>query len=143
MYRCLRDCDVTAAIALWKHVRPNMPQPENAHQALIMIHYARTEMRKMPSKLRFYSHSWLLGEGLPSALPDIMRPRAERMYPVVVNSVGISSGSGPGTKGPLNYAIEKVMSDAVLETYADGHSHQPEIVKARMLEKRADFKRRA
>jgi hypothetical protein len=143
MYRCLRDCDVPAAMALWQHARPDMPQPENTHQALIMIHYARTKMRKLPSKLRFYSHCWLIGEGLPSGLPDNMRSRAERMYPVVANAVGVSSGSGPGSKGPLNFAIEKVMAEAVLEAYADGHSHEPDIVKARILEKRAEFKRRA
>jgi hypothetical protein len=31
----------------------------------------------------------------------------------------------------------------VLETYADGHGDQPEIVKARIMEKRAEFKKRA
>ena len=143
MFRCLRDCDAHAAMKLWRHARPDMPQPENTHQALVMLHYARTHMRKMPNKFRFYSHCWLRDEGLPSALPDIMRPKAERMYPVGVRAVGVASGSAPGRKGPFNFAIEKVMSDAVLETHADGHENQPEIVKARMLEKRADFKRRA
>jgi hypothetical protein len=76
-------------------------------------------------------------------LPDQLKPKAERIYPRVVGVVGIASMAGPGVKTNFNRAIEKVMSDAVLETYADGHEQQPEIVKARMLEKRAEFKRRA
>jgi hypothetical protein len=128
---------------LWRHVRPDMPQPENKHQALVLIHHARTQMRKMPNKYRFYSHRWLRDNGLPSALPDEMKPRAERMYPVIVKAVGVASGSGPGSKGPLNYAVQKIMSDAVLECQADGYALDLPIVQARMLEKRAEFKKRA
>lgn len=128
---------------LWKHISPHMPQPDNEHQARIMIHYARTQMRKMPNKYRFYSHCWLRDEGLPSALPDIMKPKAERLYPLGVRSVGTSSQKVGGEKTVFNYAVQKVMSDAVLETYADGHQDQPQIVKARILEKRAEFKRKA
>lgn len=143
MYRCLRDLDVGAAMRLWKHIGPNMPQPENEYQAYIMIHYARTHMRKMPNHYRFYSHCWLRDEGLPSALPDNMKPKAERLYPVGVRAVGVASTKIGGEKTPFNDAIQKVMVDAVLETYADGHQDQPHIVRARILEKRAEFKRRA
>jgi hypothetical protein len=143
MYCCIRDIDAETAVRLWKQERPHAPQPENTYQAVMMLHYARTKLASMPQRLRFYSHCWLRDEGLPSALPDHLKPKAERMYPVGVRAVGIASGSAPGRKGPFNYAIEKVMSDAVKETYADGHENQPEIVRARMLEKRAEFKRRA
>lgn len=143
MFRCLRDCDVGAVMKLWKHISPDMPQPDNEHQARVMIHYARTRMQKMPNRYRFYSHCWLRDEGLPSALPDNMRPRAERLYPVGVRAVGVSSGKAGGEKTEFNYAVQKAMSDAVLETYADGHQDQPQIVKARIMEKRAEFKRKA
>lgn len=143
MRRCLLDCDVVQLRKLWMHVAPDMPQPENDHAALISIHLARTMARFIPFRARAYSHRWLTDQGLPSKLPDQLKPRAERIYPRVVNAVGISSMAGPGKQTPFNRAIQNVMSDAVLETYADGHSHQPDIVHARMMEKRADFKKHA
>jgi len=143
MFCCIRDCNAELAMRLWKQERPHAPQPENLYQAKIMLHYCRTQMADMPRRLRFYSHCWLLDHAVPSALPDDLKPKAERMYPRKVNAVGIASGTGPGSKGAFNLAVQKVMSDAVLETYADGHENQPHIVKARMMEKRAEFKRRA
>jgi hypothetical protein len=143
MYRCIRDCDAELAMRLWKEERPDAPQPENIYQATMMLHYARTQLNSMPHKLRFYSHAWLRDNNMPSALPDHLKSKAERMHPVEFKAVGIASGSGPGCKGPFNYAIEKVMSDAVLETFADGHMGEPHVVKARMMEKRAEFKRKA
>jgi hypothetical protein len=128
---------------IWRAEKPDMPHPESKYQALVMIHYARTHMATMRQQLRFYSHAWLRDHGLPSALPDHLRPRAERMYPKVIGAVGVASGSGPGTKGPFNYAVERVMSDAVLECEADGHALSDPVVKRRMLEKRAEFKRRS
>jgi len=143
MMRCIRDIDAELAMRIWRQERPAAPQPENVHQATMMLHYARTRLPNMPQKLRFYSHSWLLGNGFPSSLPDHLRPKAERMYPVKVAVVGVASGSGPGRKGMFNRAIEKVMSDAVLETQADGHDLDSPVVRARMLEKRALFKKQA
>lgn len=139
MLRCIRDLDHETARRLWKLERPNAPQPEGDYQAMMMLHYARTKLASIPERLRLYSHCWLRDAGFPSALPDALRPKAERMYPVGARAVGISSSKLNGTKTPLNYAVQKVMSDAVLETYADGHSHQPQIVKARILEKRRQF----
>jgi hypothetical protein len=72
-----------------------------------------------------------------------MRRRAERLYPKTVAAVGVASYSSPGRKNDFNRAVEQVMSDAVLEAYADGHESEPLVVKARILEKRAEFKRRA
>jgi hypothetical protein len=143
MLRCIRDCDAESAMRLWKAVRPHAAQPENAHQALIMLHYARTKLGNMPQRLRFYSHCWLRGHDLPSALPDHLKPKAERMYPIIVQAVGVSSGGLGGSKGAFNYAIQDVMRDAVLETQADGHDLASPVVKHRMLEKRALFKKRA
>lgn len=143
MMRCIRDCDAVLAMRIWKWERPNAAQPENVYQATMMLHYARTKLSNIPHKERFWSHCWLLDHAFPSALPDHLRAKAERMYPVEVAVVGIASGSGPQRKNAFNYAVEKVMSDAVLEMQADGHRLGAPIVKARMLEKRAIFKKRA
>lgn len=143
MRRCLIDCDVVQVRKLWQHIAPHLPQPETDKDALVSLHYARTLARFVPFRLRAYSHCWLTDQALPSGLPDHMRPRAQRLYPRIVGAVGTASHAGPGLKTAFNRAIEGVMRDAVLEAYADGHSQQPEIVKARILEKRADFKKRA
>jgi hypothetical protein len=142
MLRCIRDLDHETAKALWKQVRPNSTQPENDYQAILMLHYARASLWNMPEHLRLYSHCWLRDEGVPSPLPDKLKPKAERMYPVGFRAVGVASIKTGGEKTAFNYAVQKVMSDAVLEAYADGHINQPHIVKARILEKRAEFKKK-
>jgi hypothetical protein len=141
--RCLIDCDVAQLRKLWAHIAPQWPQPKTERDMLVALHIARTNTNGIPFRARAYSHRWLIDGGWPSGLPDHLKPKAERIYPRVVGAVGISSMGGPGVKTHFNRAIEKVMGDAVLETYADGHENQPHIVKARMMEKRAEFKRRA
>lgn len=129
---------------LWWEIAPHLPQPRNDEEAWASLHYARTISDFVPNKMRLYSHRWLIGHGYPSGLPDHMKPKAERVHPSIIEAVGIASLSAPGgIKHMFNHAIEKVMSDAVLEAYADGHAKEPKIVKARMMEKRAEFKRRA
>lgn len=143
MLDCIRDLDAVMAMRLWKHARPNAPQPDNVYQATAMLHYARTQIEIMPENLRFYSHCWLRDQKIPSGLPDRLKPKAERMYPQMVGAVGIASGKGPGIKTAFNHAVEKVMSDAVLEVQADGHKLDAPIVKKRMMEMRERFKRGA
>lgn len=143
MLQCIREIDHELAMKLWKHIRPRDPQPENDLQAVIMLHYARTKIASMPEGLRLYSHCFLRDYGIPSALPDHLRPKAERLYPVGTRSVGVSSGKAGGGKTVFNLAVQKVMSDAVLETYADGHIDNPQKIKARILEMRARFKKGA
>jgi len=143
MRRCLIECDVAQMRRLDQHLMPHLSALSD-RDILITIHVTRTLSDFVPFRLRAYSHRWLTDNGYPSRLPDVLRPKAERMYPVVVSAVGVSSQAGPGrAKTAFNYAIEKVMSDAVLEAYADGHANEPQIVKARILERRAEFKRRA
>jgi hypothetical protein len=142
MRRCLIDCDVAQMRKLDNHLMPHLSHQDDA-EVLVAIHMARTLVNFIPIKLRAYSHRWLLDQNYPSGLPDQLKPLAERSYPRVVACVGIASQSGPGRKTRFNRAVEKIMSDAVLETYADGHENEPDVVKARMLEKRAEFKRRA
>jgi hypothetical protein len=134
MKRCLVDCDVEAIRRLWAHVAPNMPQPEDDNHARATIHHARTQAENIPFKLRAYSHAWLTERGFPSALPDHMRPRAQRMYPVIVDAVGISVG-GAAHRRDLQLAVRGAMSDAVMECYADNNK-DPTFVSARMREAR-------
>ena len=134
--RCLSECDISGVRRLWQHVAPNMPQPKSAHDALMAIHHARTQLPLLTLKQRAYSHRWLLDHGYPSGLPDGLKPSAERLYPKVVAAVGIAvKGSSPLGRqvAPL---IQSAMSDAVLEAYADKKT-DPAFVKARMMDARA------
>lgn len=134
---CLEECDVIGIRRLWAHVAPDLPQPTNDHEALATLHRARTEARSIALRLRAYSHRWLLDHGYPSGLPDELKPRAERLYPQVVEAVGIAVGS----KYPeVVTSIRGAMEYAVLDTHADGVT-DPVIVKNRMMEARARERR--
>jgi hypothetical protein len=118
--RCLTELDVVGACALWFRIAPHLPQPKNNHEALVTLHHARTQARSIPDKLRCYSHSWLCERGLPSGLPDHLKAKADRLYPRVVKAVGIAVKSMSIENEDRARAIEKAMSDAVAECYADG-----------------------
>ena len=129
--RCLIELDVVGVCDLWFHVCPHLPQPKNNEEVLVTIHYARTTAQTVPLKLRCYSHAWLTERGLPSGLPDWWKPKAARLYPHQVTAVGVSVKALSEANAPLARAIEKAMSDAVQECYADGVT-DPDIVKSRM-----------
>jgi hypothetical protein len=133
--RCLEECDIAGIRRLWQHVAPGVPQPETDFLALATIHRARTQAESIRLKLRAWSHRWLLDHNLPSALPDKLRPKAERMYPIVVSGVGISVNARSEMMQPVALAVRQAMSDAVMEAYAD-HQTEPTFVKARMMEAR-------
>ena len=101
----------------------------------IGMHFARTQARSIEFSRRAWSHAWLMERGLPSGLPDELRPRAERIYPRVVEAVGVSVRKLGNVQTDLTRAVERAMSDAVAECYADGE-RRPEIIKARMEEAR-------
>lgn len=132
---CLEQLDVVGIRKLWRHVSPHLPQPKDDHEALVTIHQARTRAESMAMRLRFYSHRWLLDNGYESGLPDRLKPSAERVYPRVVEAVGISCNATSSLFRPITGIIQGAMSDAVLECYADGE-RQPEIVKGKMMEAR-------
>jgi hypothetical protein len=90
--------------------------------------------------MRAYSHSWLCERGLPSALPDHLKPKADRLYPRVVEAVGVSVKDLSGRRREYARRLEMAMADAVAEAYADGR-REPEFVKARMQEARERFER--
>ena len=137
MRRCLVDLDVVGVKKVWKFVAPHLPQPKTNQEALTALHAARTAAESVPFKLRAYSHRWLTEQTLPSFLPDRLKPRAERLYPKIVDGVGISVGSkypvvATAVRGAMEYAVE--------DCYANGDK-EPEIVKPRMFEaKRQELK---
>src|SRR6266403_1167373 len=88
--RCLIDLDVAAARKLWAQTRPGFVRPDNDKEMLIVLHHARTQASSIALRQRAWSHRWLLDHGYPSGLPDKLKPRAERIYPRVVEAVGIS-----------------------------------------------------
>lgn len=133
--RCLVDLDVVGICDLWFHVSPHLPQPKNNDEALATIHYARTQAGSIPVRLRCYSHAWLSERGLPSGLPDWLKPKAARLYPHQVNAVGVAVKALSAAAEPLARAIERAMSDAAAECYADG-VRDSATIKARMAEAR-------
>lgn len=133
--RCLEEIDVIGIRKLWSHVSPHLPQPTTDHDALVCIHSARTQTKSITTRLRFYSHRWLLDRGYPSALSDELKPSAERMYPRVVEGVGISVNSKNPIMKPINRIVRGAMSDAVEDAYADKKT-DPVFVRARMFEAR-------
>jgi hypothetical protein len=134
--RCLDTLDVATIRRLWKHVNPHLPQPANDEEALTRLHYARTLAQSMPFKKRAYSHSWLLERGLPSGLPDHMRKRADRMYPRVVEAVGIAVKGGSELGRLVAPLIQADMADAVRDIYAGNKTPDPAVVKKKILEAR-------
>lgn len=128
---CMINLEVGRARKCWAAIAPDMPQPDSDHEVYATLHHARTQSESIPLALRLWSHNWLIDHGLPSGLPDNMRPKAQRIYPRTVEAVGVSVKAMSAASAPLAAAIERAMSDAVAECYADGEK-RPEIVKARM-----------
>lgn len=131
--RCLEQADIDGIRKLWKHVSPHLPQPKTDAEALVAVHRARTQSQSIAFKLRAYSHRWLTDQGYQSGLPDELKPRAERIYPKVVDAVGISVNFRTLEFKPVAALVQGAMSDAVLESFAD-HVTDPVKVSARMAE---------
>lgn len=125
--------DVEGLRAHWADHAPKMPQPETAEQAEIVMHRARTEAASISLRARAYSHAWLCERSLPSGLPDDLKPKAERIYPIVVEAVGISVSARSPLLRPAMLEVRGAMEDAVNDAYADGRK-DPAFVKARMNE---------
>ena len=138
--------DTEAAIRLWPAVFPHSPLPSGREEILLVLHFARTKTEalalteSLDFRLRAYSHSWLCERGFPSALPDHLRPRADRLYPRIVEAVGISVKDLSGRRQEYARRLEMAMANAVAEAYADGR-RDPEFVRLRMQEARDRFER--
>lgn len=100
------------------------------------MHRARTETESISIAKRAYSHRWLEERGLPSGLPDHLKPSVDRLYPRVVEGVGISVNFKSSFMAPAASEVRQAMSDAVEDAYADNRK-EPVFVKARMAEAKA------
>ena len=125
----LESLDVGLARKIWAHAMPHLPQPQTDDEALLSMHIARTGMKKMPFRKRAYSHAWLVERGLPSQLPDFLRPAADRMYPQPTAAVGIAVRNTT----PVALAIRGAMEDAV----RDAGVANPPLTKRAILSARA------
>lgn len=130
--------DVTALRRAWRKVAPHLPQPATDMEAEIVMHNACTQAESIGFRHRAWSHRWLCERGLPSGLPDQLRPRAERLYPRIAEGVGI----GSVMVTPATLPLRRVMQDAVLEVYADYRQPNPNVVRGRMLEMRSRERKR-
>jgi hypothetical protein len=129
---CLERIDVDGMRRLWSKLSPQTSMHDDAGM-LAAIHLARTKSELIRFKLRAYSHAWLLDRGYPSLLPDELRPKAHRLYPVIALGVGIAVRS----KYPeVITTITSAMSDAVLEAEALKRLWDSPYVKMRMMEAR-------
>jgi hypothetical protein len=133
--RCLEALDVAAMRKLWRRVSPHLAQPKDDAEALATIHHARTQSESIGLKLRAWSHRWLLERGYPSGLPDHMKPAAERLYPRVVESVGISVNFSSPILQPIAAEVRGAMEHAVQDAYASKRT-EPAFLRARMQEAR-------
>lgn len=134
---CIETLDVALMRKLWRHIQPNLPQPENDEETLISLHMARTQTSALDARLRMYSHAWLVERGYPSQLPDHLRASAERMYPRVVRAVGISVNASSPLRQAVMLPVREAMADAVLEIHADDPTLGDDaLVKRHMMEAR-------
>lgn len=133
----LEDGDVPGLMAAWGELFPGMPQPSSFGEAEIAMHMARTASESVSFKLRAYSHRWLDERDLPSQLPDELKPRAERLYPVAACAVGISVNARSEWMRPAMIEVRGAMETAVLDAEADRRLADSDFVKARMNEARA------
>ena len=132
----LAEGNLDAVLAAWAKLFPGAALPDRRDHAEIVLHHARTQARSVPMRARAWSHRWLLERGLPSGLPDHLRPRAERLYPVTREGVGISVIAGSSLFRPIVGAVRSAMEGAVLEVYADHKNPDPNVVRARIREAR-------
>lgn len=137
----LYDGDVGRTRALWAAVSPDMPQPETYDEAEVIMHQARTGADSVPIQKRIYSHGFLDERGLPSQLPDGMKPPRERKGPPVIFSaalIGVGTTSKREDRREEAKAMEAVMAEAVGDMITSGVTDKARIVK-RMWEARDAF----
>ena len=132
---CLVEGDFRRMRRLSAEMAPHLPQPRTDTEAEIALHMARTQAESMSLRARAYSHQWLGERCLPSQLPDLLKPTAERMVPQVVEAVGIAVKATNPRRVEEARAVQKAMSDVVEEMFADG-DRDPVLVSQRMAEAR-------
>lgn len=125
--------DIEGLRSFWCGAAPGMPQPETYEQAEIVMHMARTSADSIGFKKRAYSHRWLTERDQRSQLPESLKPRAEQLFPVVVEAVGISVNFRSEYMAPAAALVRGAMEHSVKNTFADGQ-RDPVIVRALMFE---------
>jgi len=135
MRRALEEHDVLTCCKLWEAVAPGMPHQKDPETACARMHIACTMADNVALRSRAYSHRWLLDHGLPSRLPDELKPKAERMFPKIADAIGIACGGTSELGRAIAPLVQGAMESVVLEHYADGVK-DPRIIKPRMLEAR-------
>lgn len=129
----LETGDVRRLRRIWQSQFPHLPQPRDRREAEISLHIARTAADTVAFRLRAYSHAWLNERGLPSKLPDGLKPKADRIYPQVQEAVGISLNTSKEWLAPALPIVRKAMADSVEDCFANG-DRDPQLVKAQMME---------
>jgi hypothetical protein len=134
--QALENGDVAALQRIHPILFPHAPAAPTSGDAEIQMHMARTQADWLDLKRRAYSHRWLQERGYPSQLPDDLKPKAERLYPIIAEAVLVSANSNSPILKPAMPIVQKAMCDAVEEAAADGKLSDSEFVKARMGEAR-------
>lgn len=140
--RCLEELDVVGVRKIWAYVSPHLEQPKTDAEALLTLHVARTASNSVRFRLRAYSHRWLTDNGYPSQLPDDLKPRAERIYPKIVEGVLISVNFSASGMKPAADFVRGAMEQSVLESY-DEKISDTAVIKSRMLDARQVALRKA
>lgn len=120
MRNLLEAGDLAGLRAFWAKYAPHLPQPENDEQASVTMHVARTEAESVTLQKRIYSHLWLTERGLPSHLPNELKPKAEQVEQRIVEGVGISVNTNNPLLKPVMREVQRAMELAVEDLYADG-----------------------
>ena len=123
--------DVKRLRAAWHQVASGMPQPENDEQAEIVMHMTRTKSETVTLRARAYSHRWLTERMLPSSLPDDLKAPAERLFPRVVEAVGVSVNFGSPYLAPAAAEVRGAIEASIEDCYANGDTAVV-VVKAQM-----------
>jgi hypothetical protein len=130
-HAALASCDVRLVRKASAKLFPHLPQPHTYADAEKSMHMSRTQLPTLSDSQRLYSHQWLTERGLPSQLPDELRPKAERVHPVIAEGVMVAVLAQTEEMRPFAQVLERAMSDAVADAYANGDT-APAIVKDRM-----------
>lgn len=143
-FRALLEAgDLDALVQAWGVVAPHLPVPAGRAAAEAVMHHARTQTASLRPSLRCYSHAWLSERGLPSALPETLKPVAARLYPVIRSAVGIAVKTLSQDPHRIQAAndVRRAMELAVEDAYANGDT-DPAFVSTRMDEARRAETRR-
>ena len=133
--RAIEDGDYKRLRQIHSIALPHLPAPKSDDEAEITMHVARTQSAWLADDKRCYSHAWLTERGLPSQLPDELKPKAQRLYPRVVEAVFVSANTNSPLLKPVAKLVQGAMSDAVEDCYANGDK-DPALVRTRIEEAR-------